>query len=184
MVHRWGVSAPSIPKSSQWRLNLPFKFHWFFVVLTAFVIPWLTKNLSIAQRGEWYPFSNFPMYSNFEPQAYYVYITDRNDNPVGIQPTFGTWPTAVKKAYDLRLKEVVKGLKENAVKNGGKYKKKQIEMTTEECRPAGDALLKQLMESSKFPDEVKKHSGYRLYQQDIWLENGHIQQKPKLVGEI
>lgn len=183
-MHKCGVSAPTIPKVRQWNLNLPFKFHWFFVVLTALVIPWLTKDLPIAQRGEWYPFSNFPMYSNFEPQAYYVYITDREDKPVGIQPTFGTWPTAVKKAYDLKLKDVVKDLKTQAEKAGGKYKKKQIDMTTEECRPAGDATLKQLIESSKFPEEVKKHSGYRLYQQDIWLEDGHIKQKPKLVGEI
>ena len=57
-------------------------------------------------------------------------------------------------------------------------------MTSEECRPAGDATLRQLMESTRFPDEARKHDGYRLYQQDIWLEDGHIQQKRKLVGEI
>ena len=184
MVHKCRVSASVIRKICQWSLSLPFKFHWFFVVLTALVIPWLTRDLPIAQRGEWYPFSNFPMYSNFEPQAYYVYVTDLQDNPVGIQPTFGTWPTAVKKAYDSKLKELVKQLKDDAAKSGAKYRKKQIEMTSEECRPAGDATLRQLMESTRFPDEARKHDGYRLYQQDIWLEDGHIQQKRKLVGEI
>ena len=171
-------------KLHQWSAWMPFKLHWFFVVLTALVIPYLTRHLPIAQRGEWYPFSNFPMYSNFEPQAYFVYITDLDDKPVGIQPTFGTWPTAVKKAYDLKLKDVVQKLKSDAEKVGSKYKKKQIEMTTEECRPAGDATLRQIMESSKYPDEVKKHKGYRLYQMDIWLKDGVIQQKPKLVGEV
>lgn len=179
------MNAPATPSHHQWRLSIPFKFHWFFVILTALVIPWLTRNLDVPQRGEWYPFSNFPMYSNFEPQAYYVYVTDDQDKPVAIQPTFGTWPTAVKKAYDLKLKAVVKQLKADAEEKGEKYKKKQIQMTGEECRPAGDATLKQIMESSRFPDEVKKHRGYRLYQMDIWLgEDGRIEQKPKLVGEI
>lgn len=166
-----------------WDSWQPFRLHWIFVALTAVVIPLLTRNMPVAQRGEWYPFSNFPMYSNFEPQAYYVYITDLDDKPVAIQPTFATWPTAVKKAYDLKLKDVVQKLKSDAQKAGGKYKKKQIDMATEECRPAGDATLRQLMESTKFPDEMKKHKGFRLYQVDIWLEDGVIQKKAKLVGE-
>ncbi len=170
-----------ISKLNQWCLNLPFRLHWFFVIFTAIIIPWLTANHPVkAQKGEWYPFSNFPMYSNFEPTAYYVYITDQEDKPVGIAPTFGSWPTAVKKAYDAKLKAHAKTL----LNKKGKLGKPSKDMTTEECRPVGDAILKQLRDASKFPEEVKKHSGYRLYQMDIYLEEGKITQKPKLVGEV
>ena len=168
-----------------WDSWQPFRLHWIFVVLTALVIPLLTRNHPLkAHRGEWYPFSNFPMYSNFEETAYYVYVTDLDDKPVAIQPTFATWPTAVKKAYDGYLKKEIERRKKDAKDRGEKYSRKIIEMTGEECRVAGDALLHQLKDTSKFPDEVKKHRGLRLYQMDIWLQDGVIQKKPKLVGEI
>lgn len=167
----------------QWFLCLPHKFHWFFVVVTAFIIPWLTRNT--VKPGEWYPFSNFPMYSNFEKQAYYVYITDKNDQPVAMYPTFGNWPSGIKKMYDGKLKEVVNDLKAKANNQGTTYKTKIVNMTSEECRPAGDATLKQLVESSRTQDEIKKHTGFRLYQMDITLnKEGNIVKKTKLVGEL
>ena len=161
-------------KFNQWSGNVKFKLHWFFVVLTALIVPVLTRHHPVkAQRGEWYPFSNFPMYSNFEETAYYVYITDLDDKPVGIQPTFGTWPTKVKKAYDAKLKDTAKALKKPSKK-----------LTLDECRPVAEAVLRQLRNDSKFPDEVKKNAGFRLHIMDIWLENGRIKQEPRLVGEI
>jgi hypothetical protein len=138
------------------------------------VIPWLTRGNHVkAQRGEWYPFSNFPMYSKFSESAYLVYITDLEDRPVAIYPTFGTWPTAIKKAYDARLKDLARELKRDSK-----------DLTPEECRPAANAVLEQLCKESKYPDEVKKHNGYRMVVEDIWVEDGKIQQKPRMVGEI
>ncbi len=74
---------------------------WLFVLVSSALVPLLTRHHPIkAQRGEWYPFSDFPMYSDFEEQAYYVYVTDRDDKPVPIAATFGIAPSDVKKAYD------------------------------------------------------------------------------------
>ncbi|MCB1211013.1 MAG: hypothetical protein KDK97_16940, partial [Verrucomicrobiales bacterium] len=55
--------------------RLPFKLHWFLVLLMAFVIPALTARTD--KPGEFYPFSNFPMYSSFEPATYFVYIKNK-----------------------------------------------------------------------------------------------------------
>lgn len=168
-----------------WDSWQPFRLHWFFVLLTALVIPWLTRDHPVkAQRGEWYPFSNFPMYSDFEDTAYYVYLTDRDDKPLGIWPTLGSWPTAVKKTYDALLKSHIAKLKDAAKAQGGKYSKRIYQMDGEECRPAGDATLRQMTSTSKFPEEVAKHAGFRLYQVDITLENGRIVKRTKKVGEI
>ena len=151
-----------------------FRLLWCYVLLTAAVIPWLTRNHHVkAQRGEWYPFSNFPMYSKFSESAYLVYITDLEDRPVAIYPTFGTWPTAIKKSYDARLKDLAKGQK-HGVKD----------LSDEQSRPAAVGVLQQICQESKYPDEVKRHSGYRLVVEDIWVQDGHIEQKPRTMGEL
>lgn len=164
---------------------IPFRLHWFFVFVTGALVPLLTKHHpDPKQHGEWYPFSNFPMYSTFEPTAYYVYVTDLEDKPVALVPTFGNWGSGVKKTYDQFLKTEVKRLKEQAIAAGGKYRKRLVEMTGEECRPAGDATLRQLRETSKAQDVVRKYPGFRLYQVDITLEKGAIVKREKLVGEV
>lgn len=124
------------------------------------------------------------MYSTFEPTAYYVFVTDENDQPIPLWQTFGTWPSAVKKGYDALLKAEIKRLKKEAEKSGGKYSKRIVEMSGEECRPAGDAILRQYRDSSPNQDEVLKHPHFRLQQVDITLEDGKIVQKTKRVGEI
>lgn len=172
-------------KLHQWFLCLPHKFHWFFVLLTGVLVPFLTRhNPDPKQRGEWYPFSNFPMYSTFEPTAYYVFVTDLEDKPVALMPTFSNWGSGVKKTYDKFLKEEVRRLKSEAEKRGEKYRTRIAQMSGEECRPAGDATLKQLFETAPDQNGVRKYPGFRLYQVDITLEDGKIVQRTKRVGEV
>ncbi len=172
-------------KFHQWFMCLPHKFHWFFVLLTGAIIPFLTRNNpDPKQHGEWYPFSNFPMYSTFEDTAYYVYVTDLEDRPVALVPTFGNWGSGVKKAYDQFLKTEVKRLKSEAEKRGEKYRTRLYQMSGPDCRPAGDATLKQLRDTAKADTTALQYPGFRLYQVDIILEKGRIVERPKLVGEV
>lgn len=168
-------------KLSQLWNAIPFKLHWGFVLFLAFVLPWATRHTRTP--GEWFPFSNFPMYSNFEKTAYYVYITDLEDQPLPMAKLFAV-PSAVKKAYDQKLKAWVKVLKEQAVARGDKYRKRIVEMDGEECRPAGDAALKQLVESLSDQTALTQYPGFRLYQMDITLEDRKITKRAKLVGEF
>ncbi len=159
---------------------------WLFVLVSAALVPFLTRHHPAkTQRGEWYPFSNFPMYSDFEETAYYVYVTDREDKPVALAETFGVAPSDVKKAYDQKLKKEVERLKSEAKARGEKYSKKIVEMSGEECRPVGEAELEETAcDNTKNQEAVRKLSGLRLYQVDITLDNGRIVKKTKLVGEI
>ena len=68
------------------------------------VIPLITAKTD--KPGEFYPFSNFPMYSSFEPDTYLVYITDLEDKPLAISPIFGTSASDIKKTYDRKLGEL------------------------------------------------------------------------------
>lgn len=158
---------------------VPFKLHWLFVLFLALVLPWATRDTR--NPGEWFPFSNFPMYSNFAKTAYYVYITDLEDEALPMAPLFGV-PSAVKKAYDQKLKEEVDRLKKQALAKGEKYRKRIVEMDGEECRVAGDAALRQLIESMSDQTALRGYDGFRLYQMDITLEDGKIVKRAKLVG--
>jgi hypothetical protein len=174
-----------LTKFHQWFLWFPHKCHWFFVILTGALIPFLTRSHpDPKQRGEWYPFSNFPMYSTFEDTAYYVYVTDLEDKPLGLVPTFGKTGSEVKKLYDLLLKDEIKRLKSDATSRGEKYRKRIFQMDGVECRPAGDAALRQIRDTARDQTQAHAPSGLRLYQMDITLENGSIVQRPKLVGEV
>ncbi|MDB6075362.1 MAG: hypothetical protein JWO89_3002, partial [Verrucomicrobiaceae bacterium] len=81
--------------------RIPFLYHWSLVVVMALVVPLLTRKSD--KPGEFYPFSNFPMYSRFEPQTYYVYVRDLKGGPVSVAALFGTSITNVKKVYDNKL---------------------------------------------------------------------------------
>lgn len=152
---------------------LPCKLHWFFVLLTAAVIPWLTHlHADKAQRGEWYPFSNFPMYSDFEKQAYYVYVTDLADQPLSVGSNFGRAPSDVKKAYDRMLKETAKRLDKPSKK-----------LSAEERRPVAEALLRELREHSR-PEAPAARAGLRLHQVDILLQDGRIVEQASIAGEL
>jgi len=158
---------------------------WLFVLVSAALVPFFTRHHPAkAQRGEWYPFSNFPMYSDFEETAYYVYVTDRDDKPVSLADTFGMTPSEIKKAYDRKLKKEVERLKKEAKAQGAKYSKRIVEMSAEECRPAGDEQLRDLRDNTKHQEEVRRLNGLRLYQVDITLDDGRIVERTKRVGEI
>jgi hypothetical protein len=174
-----------LTKLHQWFLCLPHKFHWFFVLLTGVLVPFLTRHHPEKdQRGEWYPFSNFPMYSTFEDTAYYVRVTDLQDKPLAFVPVFNKNASEVKKLYNGYLNDEVDRLKKQARDAGGKYRKTKVQMTGEECRPAGDATLRELQDRFKPSKESGGPSGLRLYQVDITLDEGQIVRRPKKVGEV
>ena len=57
--------------------------------------------------GEQFPFSYFPMYSSFDPEADYYYVADSSDQPYACVEIFGTSTANVKKMYRARLRELV-----------------------------------------------------------------------------
>lgn len=57
--------------------------------------------------GEQFPFSYFPMYSSFDPEADYYYVAAPDGTPYACVEIFGTSTANVKKMYRARLREVV-----------------------------------------------------------------------------
>jgi hypothetical protein len=155
-----------------WLRGEPCRFLWVVVILSSLVIPWLTR--ATAKPGEFYPFSNFPMYSRFLPRTYYVMVTDLTDAPVATVPLSGQVSSNIKKAYDRNLDELKKA-------SSGKYKK--ADLPVEERQKAGAKVLTWLMELSD-PAKLKAMGGLRLKQVDLFIEDGKIAQRTIDVGEV
>lgn len=139
----------------------------------AVIIPFLTRHTE--KPGEFYPFSNFPMYSRFAPDTYYVYVTDLQDKPVAVGMTFGTAISNVKKAYDRKLTNSKK-------EAGGKGRK--MDLPAEIKRVAADDVLHWLTDNATDPNIVKAHGGLRLHEVNVMYRDGRVSKTERQVGEI
>jgi len=168
------VTDPSrFQTACEWLRRQPFRFHWALVLLMAVIIPILTRHTE--KPGEFYPFSNFPMYSRFAPDTYYVYVTDLQDKPVPVGATFGTAISNVKKAYDRKLT--------NLKKESG-TKDKKIDMPLETKRVAADEVLHWLAENAPDKRSLNSHAGLRLYEVNVMYREGRVSKAGRQVGEI
>ncbi|MCF6312853.1 MAG: hypothetical protein L3J39_10425 [Verrucomicrobiales bacterium] len=60
---------------------------------------------------DFYPLSHFPMYSKFDERTYYVYLRDKQGEPVAAVPHFNIYTSDLKKHYGRDLKALKKKLK-------------------------------------------------------------------------
>ncbi len=139
----------------------------------AWFIPWQTRKTE--KPGEWYPFSNFPMYSKFEPDTYYVFVTDLADKPIALSEVFGASSSNVKKAYDRKLTNL---------KKGGGSKVRRTELPLETRREAAIEVLQWLAASAAKQAEVHALGGLRLHQVGIAFREGQLSKNTTAVGEI
>jgi hypothetical protein len=153
--------------------RLPFRFHWALVLLMGAVIPLITAKTD--KPGEFYPFSNFPMYSSFEPDTYLVYITDLEDKPLAISPVFGTSASDIKKTYDRKLGE----LKPRAPK-GTRKANLPLSLKQEAAAETLAALVKRISPSPHLTGKT----GLRLHQVDIHYDGDLLTQRSTPVGQI
>lgn len=151
----------------------PFRYHWFLVLLMGIAIPLLTARTE--KPGEFYPFSNFPMYSTFEPETYYVYVTDGAGRPVAIGTLFSKSPSDVKKIYDRKL---------SALKPREKGRRKLELSPSLKAEAAGETL--QWLEdniSNARRSEMLTLGTLRLHEVVIVYRDGAISKSDIIVGE-
>lgn len=153
--------------------RLPFRFHWLLVLLMGAVIPLLTARTD--KPGEFYPFSNFPMYSSFAPDTYFVFVTDLEDRPIAIAPVFGTSASDVKKTYDRKLGDL---------KSRGPKGARKVDLPPELKKEAADATLEALVKKVSPSPKLAGVKGLRLHHVDILYRDDVLEQRSAQVGEI
>ncbi len=156
---------------ADWWRRQPLKLLWLLVLLSAVVLPRLQRKQS--KPGEFYPFSNFPMYSSFSPSTYYVYVTDLNDQPVPVTLLTGKVLSNLKKQYDTELKQ-------QKQKAGGI---RQADLPVAARREAGEVVLRWLRPFAH-QDQLAKLRGLRLKEVTITYEEAGIQKRELDVGEV
>lgn len=155
-----------------WSWSAP---QWAVVILMALVIPLLTARTD--KPGEFYPFSNYPMYDSFESTTYYVFVSDGADKPVAIGTNFGIASSDVKKSFDRKLIEAKR-------KSGTKVKRADLPMEVQTA--AGREVLEWLKASAPVinKDRIASIGTLRLHRVDITFKDGHLSKNIRLVGEV
>jgi len=131
--------------------------------------------LNFAARDN-YPFSHFPMYDRFTDHTFYVFVADRDDQPVPLQDLTSIRTSRLKKPYDKDLNVIRKEL--------GKRKR---ELTAAECAPAGRRALEQLYRSSNKAAQARLEAlaPLRLYHANLYIRDGEIiEPEPERVAEL
>jgi hypothetical protein len=154
--------------------RLRFRYHWFLVVLMGAIIPFATSNTE--KPGEFYPFSNFPMYSRFEPETYYVYVTGGKGEIVPVGPMFGRSISDVKKTYDRKLSNLKKSIKGV----------RKIDMPAEKKREAATDCLQWLVEITPPAngEKLKALGMINMHEVQIEYVDGKINKTDTLVGSL
>ncbi len=132
-------------------LRLPFR-HMTLLVIALYVIK------------EQFPFSNFPMYSNFEPAADVIFVTDDKDQVQPMQKLFGTKSAQTKKTYNGELAHITNPLKRDT-----------STATAEERARAGKIVLAGLVKRLRSKTVPPGTHALRLYLRTFKLQDGQTQ---------
>ena len=145
------------------------------VVLMGLVIPLATRKTE--KPGEFYPFSNFPMYSRFESHTYYVYLRDLSGNVVPVSSTFGTAISNMKKVYDGNLNTLKKAMGKGA---------KKSDLEAADLQIATEKTLKWLVSIAPKAAQprIAALTGLELHRVDIEFIDSKIVKKDSVVGSL
>lgn len=142
------------------------------VFLTPSLAPlWVLVILNLLIK-ESFPFSHFPMYSKFSKFTYYIFITDETGEPIPMRDNFGIRPTFLKKIYITEVK----------LANPGGLPMTALPETV--LNRAGLALLERVRQFPKSREiAAGKFRKLRLYQMNLYLENGTIRREKRFIAE-
>jgi hypothetical protein len=164
MMYR--TCMPDSPHSLQARLRslwarVPFR-HMTALVIALYVIK------------EQFPFSNFPMYSNFDSEADVVFVTDQKGDPLAMDKVFSSGGSSTaKKAYKKELGKLT---------NPNKRDSKQA--TAQERQTAGAIVISDWHAKLRRNSVPPGTTAIRLYRRTFELKDGRLgDDTPELLAE-
>ncbi len=145
--------------TSWWR-RVPFR-HMTAVVLALYVIK------------EQFPFSNFPMYSNFDNEADVVFVADQTGAPLAMDDVFRSGSSTAKKAYKKELGKITKPTGRDS------------KVASPSERAAAGAVVLGDWHSNMRRDRLPKGTtAIRLYRRTFELKDGRLaDDTPELLAE-
>lgn len=125
--------------------------------------------------GDEYPFSNYPMYSNFDEEALVFFISDANGTPLKMRKVFDKSSSDAKKIYKTHLRRL-------SMDAGIQMKDAPLELR----RAAGRTVLDQFLKEHKRADFMEHTAGVTALQAQlrrVWLEDGDFHDEFTLLAE-
>jgi hypothetical protein len=119
-----------------------------------------------------YPFSHYPMYSKFNNESRYIFITDENENPLPIKNIFRINTEFLKKVYMNEVRKIAdsKGIEYWLLK-------------PEQLKSAGIFTLDYLLQLNRNEFGLTDVKAIRLYHVFINLIDKNIDKKTYLIAE-
>ena len=141
------------------------------LVLLLIVLSLTLKNPD--GRAEYYPFSNYPMYSQFDGEDYYVYIADQNGEALPSKETFRITTPKIKKRFKSELGKVAK-----------KLDKKKSEVDGEDLEAVAVTTLKTLTNAVPEHPRVAALTELQLIYVDLRRGDGEIEVTERKIASI
>jgi hypothetical protein len=131
-------------------------------------------TLALYLVKEQFPFSNFPMYSNFDTEADVLFITDQADQPVPMSRVFRTGSAATKKVYKAELSDICNPKGHDTEK-----------ATLEERQQAAAVVLASLKKKIKPGSLPEGTTALRLQMRTFALEGSELKDRqPERLAEV
>lgn len=122
--------------------------------------------------GDQFPFSNFPMYSNFDNEADVFFVTDQKDQPLPMEGVFKTGSSSAKKRFKKELGKIC---------NPKGRDTKQS--TLEERHAAGEIILGTLVDDLRKAAVPPGTTELRFYRRTFRMVDDHFEQPaPELLA--
>lgn len=131
--------------------------------------------LALHLIGEEYPFSPFPMYSNFQHDARVVWIADQDGKPLASSDYFGLRVSTIKKVLDRRARELAAGYRQRG---------EPVPSADDLARAAGALVLEELW-TERRPGRLEQAgvSGLRLMEETIWFADDRLHETGRLLAQ-
>ena len=136
--------------------------------------PLLAFTVACLVIGEQFPFSDFPMYSSFQRDTYYVYLADERGQPLPTLATLGMTTPMLKKHYDVEVQREVRRLRT-----------RRRLMSAEQKAPAGERILRGLKPTiERHNPNAAAGRTLRLYEVNIYGLGGVLSRRTDLIAEL
>ncbi len=126
-----------------------------------------------------YPFSDFPMYSSFASNSSYVFVSDREGEPLPVESLAGVRTSKLKKIFMSHLRDHREALEASGVEiHGFQF------MTLEQRTPSGRYALEWLVENSRDREALAPHRPLQFTQVVLKvLDDRTIERRPYTISE-
>ena len=140
----------------------------------------LIGALCLALQEE-FPFSHFPMYSSFSDYSYYVYVTDRDGNPIPLESLMSIRTSKLKKYYQSQLNPIRDRVRESGQPWTG-FRRLDVESRVPAAREALRWLVENCKPSAK--SELESRRPLSFHQVGIWVDGKEMTEvDERIVGE-